>query len=46
MDGTRNILVHGYDKIDDSVIYAVLRIHLKDFYRFLREIETGYFDRH
>ncbi len=23
--GTRNILVHGYDKIDDSLIYGILK---------------------
>ncbi len=38
MIGTRNILVHGYDKIDDEIIYGVLKRHLSDFDEFLREI--------
>lgn len=38
MAGTRNILVHNYDKIDDSIIYGVLKKHLKDFLIFLKEI--------
>jgi uncharacterized protein YutE (UPF0331/DUF86 family) len=42
MAGTRNILVHGYDKIDDAIIYGVLKRHLDDFYRFLKEIEKNY----
>ena len=29
MTGTRNILVHGYDKVDDSLIYGILKRHLK-----------------
>ena len=38
MAGTRNILVHGYDKIDDSLIYGILKRYLDDFDRFLAEI--------
>jgi len=42
MAGTRNILVHGYDKVEDSVIYGVLKRHLGDFDVFLREIKNNY----
>ena len=31
MAGTRNVLVHGYDKVEDSIIYGVIKQHLKDF---------------
>lgn len=30
MIGLRNIIVHSYDRIDDSVIYGVLKKNLKD----------------
>jgi uncharacterized protein YutE (UPF0331/DUF86 family) len=42
MAGTRNILVHGYDKVEDSVIYGVLNRHLHDFDIFLREIKDNF----
>lgn len=42
MAGTRNILVHGYDKIDDSLIYGILKRHLCDFTTFLNEIKNNY----
>ena len=42
MAGTRNILVHGYDKVDDSVIYGVIKRHLDDFAEFLKEIKENY----
>jgi len=42
MAGTRNVLVHGYDKIDDAIIFNVLKKHLSDFYSFLKEIEGRY----
>jgi len=42
MAGTRNVLVHGYDKIDDAIIFAVLKKHLPDFHSFLNEIEERY----
>lgn len=41
MAGTRNILVHGYDKIEDSLIYGVLKNHLNDFDKFLKEIKVN-----
>lgn len=42
MTGTRNILVHSYDKIEDSIIYGVLKKHIEDFMTFLREIRDNY----
>ncbi|NWF75665.1 MAG: DUF86 domain-containing protein [Nitrospirae bacterium] len=42
MAGTRNILVHGYEKIDDAIIFGVLKKHLSDFNTFLKEIEERY----
>ncbi len=45
MAGTRNVLVHGYDKVNDTIIIGVLKKHLNDFYTFLREIEERYIDK-
>ena len=45
MAGTRNVLVHGYDKVEDSVIYGVLKRHLDDFAVFLKEIKENHLDR-
>jgi uncharacterized protein YutE (UPF0331/DUF86 family) len=42
MAGTRNILVHGYDKVDDTIIFGILKKHLNVFYRFVREVEDRY----
>lgn len=42
MAGTRNILVHGYDKVDDNLIYGILKRHLGDFTTFLHEIKNNY----
>ena len=42
MAGTRNILVHGYDKIDDSLVYGILKRHTDDFTVFLKEIRDNY----
>jgi uncharacterized protein YutE (UPF0331/DUF86 family) len=42
MAGTRNILVHGYDKVDDSLIYGILKRHLQDFDVFLSEVRDNY----
>jgi len=42
MAGIRNILVHGYDKIEDSLVYGVLKKHLDDFRTFLGEIRDNY----
>ena len=38
MVGLRNILVHLYEKIDAEIIYGVLKRHLKDFNRYLKQI--------
>jgi len=42
MAGTRNILVHGYDKVDDGLIYGILKRHIGDFYIFLKQIKDNY----
>lgn len=42
MAGTRNVLVHGYDKIDDAIIFGILQKHLADFQKFIAEIEKKY----
>ena len=42
MAGTRNVLVHGYDKVEDGVIYGVIQRHLDDFDVFLKEIKQNY----
>lgn len=38
MVGTRNILVHRYEKIDLEIIYGILKRHLQDFQRFIKQI--------
>ena len=45
MAGTRNILVHGYDKVDDSLVYGILKRHLDDFDIFLTEIRDNYLSK-
>lgn len=39
MAGARNILVHGYDKIDDAVVYGILKKHLGDFRKYLDQVK-------
>lgn len=34
----RNLLIHGYDGIDDSITYGIYKKRLGDFYLFAREI--------
>lgn len=38
MAGTRNILVHGYDRIDNALIYGIIKKHLNNFEDFLDQI--------
>lgn len=45
MAGTRNILVHGYDKVDDSLVYGILKRHLGDFDVFLAEVRDNYLSK-
>ncbi len=45
MAGTRNVLVHGYDKVEDSVIYEVMKRHLDGFVLFLKEIKENHLNR-
>lgn len=39
LTGFRNLLVHQYGKVDDSIAYRSLRDESGDFYEFLEEIE-------
>ena len=45
MAGTRNILVHGYDKIEDVQVYGILKRKLGDFLIFLRDIKDNYLQK-
>jgi len=38
MAGTRNILVHGYDRVDSALIYGIIKNHLQDFDEFLGQV--------
>ncbi|WP_024334620.1 type VII toxin-antitoxin system HepT family RNase toxin [Desulfotignum balticum] len=40
MAGTRNILVHGYDRIDDALIYGIIQKHLSDFENFIQQVRS------
>ena len=42
MAGTRNVLVHGYDRVEDNIIYGVMKQHLDDFDVFTKEIMHYY----
>ena len=41
MAGTRNILVHGYDRTDDALIYGIIKKHLNNFEDFLNQITSA-----
>ena len=45
MAGTRNILVHGYEKVDDSLVYGILKRHLNDFDVFIAEVRDNYLSK-
>lgn len=38
MKGMRNIIVHGYGKIDDRLVFDVLRTRIGDFERFIDDV--------
>lgn len=40
MRGFRNILVHRYGKIDDTLAFNLLKENLQDFYLFIKRIEV------
>lgn len=40
MAGTRNILVHGYDRVDNALIYGIIKKHLQDFDKFLSQVSA------
>jgi uncharacterized protein YutE (UPF0331/DUF86 family) len=35
-----NLLIHGYDKVDDSITYGIYRNHLNDFRLYIDEIRN------
>ncbi len=39
MAGTRNILVHGYDRVDNALIYGIIKKHLDNFEDFLNQVK-------
>lgn len=45
MAGTKNILVHSYDKIDDSIIYGILKKHLSSIMNFIDVIKSNYLNK-
>lgn len=38
MVGFRNVIIHGYDKLDFNKMYAILQSNLKDVRNFLKII--------
>jgi uncharacterized protein YutE (UPF0331/DUF86 family) len=44
MAGTRNVLVHGYDKVEDNIVYDVIKRHLDDFAGYLREVKKNFLE--
>lgn len=40
MIGMRNVLIHGYDRVDDSIIYGILKRHLKDIKNILEFLKV------
>ncbi|GAQ93849.1 uncharacterized conserved protein YutE, UPF0331/DUF86 family [Thermodesulfovibrio aggregans] len=39
MIGVRNIIVHSYDKVDDSLVYVILKKNLKDIRKILKLLQ-------
>jgi len=39
MIGMRNIIVHSYDRIDDEIVYGVLKKNLNDIKRLSRQLK-------
>lgn len=40
MKGLRNILVHRYGRINDEMVFSIMKENLHDFYRFIEVIEN------
>jgi len=45
MRGFRNILVHEYGRINDELVYNMLKTQMNDFYEFKKEI-LNYVNKH
>ncbi len=44
MVGFRNIAVHDYQNLNIEIVVAIVRKHLGDFERFVKEIFSGYLE--
>ncbi|MDO9209612.1 MAG: DUF86 domain-containing protein [Deltaproteobacteria bacterium] len=42
MIGMRNIIVHGYDRINDEIVYGVLKRNLKDIKKLIANLKKIY----
>ena len=42
MIGMRNIIVHGYDRINDEIVYGVLKRNLKDIKKLIANLNKIY----
>ena len=42
MIGMRNIIVHGYDRINDEIVYGVLKRNLKDIKKLITNLKKIY----
>lgn len=42
MIGMRNIIVHGYDRINDKIVYGVLKRNLKDIKKLIANLKKIY----
>ena len=40
MKGFRNILVHRYGRINDEMVFSIVKENLHDFYGFIEVIEN------
>jgi len=38
--GFRNVAVHGYDKLDLAIVFAIARTHIEDFKQFARAVSA------
>jgi len=45
MIGMRNIIVHSYDRIDDAIVYNVLKKNLKDMKKLTTSLRTVCFSK-
>jgi uncharacterized protein YutE (UPF0331/DUF86 family) len=46
MTGMRNILVHGYDRVDDKAVYSVLTKHTPDIKKIVESLKDSILPNH